>query len=362
MTGGNSTSIVIEQEEIIQTPEERLVEIDNKLTKLDGDLESNDHYINDIMFTKKKDFFNGWAELIEEKLIIQGQVDQIQFISNQIRLKLKSTGHDSAISNMYEQLGTKYKSHKQSINDEDLDNNKSNSEIGIDNSSKINQVNFEEENSPYMETIDLAIDFLKLQKLKLKTESFLSKLDPDTFAEENHILRSAIQFGNEVWDNRQSVPTSTQFLLAKTIAAETINHGSGLFLTYLKKYGAAKSKISIDTLDALTSKQSGKILKGNVRNIIPIFEPKNRDEAIFCGFYGNQCEHCMSFRVIEISLTPGEWNCKCFNCTTIFDAKSIMKCPSCHLPLDQKTLEKITDNKGICITVDCVRKIMFNKS
>jgi|APSaa5957512535_1039671.scaffolds.fasta_scaffold02378_5 hypothetical protein len=347
----------IEEEEIIETPEQRLELINKKLDSLNGDLKSDQHYINDILFKNRKDFYSGWCNLLEEKCVLEGEPEKIKSVANVIRLKLIETGHGSAVNYMYEQVSSKFKSHNTNDNTEELGN--SFPVNGNDNSSKINSVNFEEENSQYIETIDLLIDFLKSQKSKLKIMPFVSNLDPNTFAEENHILIKSIQFAEEVWDNRQSVPTLTQFLLAKTIAEETINHGSGIFIKHLKKYGAAKSKSSINILDDLTSKQSGKILKGNVRNILPIFEPKSKVEAIFSGFYGTPCENCDSFRVIEIQSRPGVWQCKCFNCANIFNSVSIMKCPSCYLPLEQETLEKIQKNNGKCISTNCTQKIML---
>jgi hypothetical protein len=51
--------------------------------------------------------------------------------------------------------------------------------------------------------------------------------------------------------------------------------------------------------DTVTSKQVTRIIEGRVAEIQDLYEPKTRDEALFCGHYhGTQCPKCYSWRTV----------------------------------------------------------------
>jgi hypothetical protein len=101
---------------------------------------------------------------------------------------------------------------------------------------------------------------------------------------------------------------------------------------------------------SMSRKQKLRILKRQTRNVLPIFDPNTRDEALMCGFHGTQCPNCAkknkkmaglgSWRT---DLAPdGTGQCICHACdTTGFEAGIRPDCPQCHRPFYDSAIREM---------------------
>jgi hypothetical protein len=139
----------------------------------------------------------------------------------------------------------------------------------------------------------------------LKERPFLSRLDRGQYNEYLLVSDGAERIARQAWDDRQTIPVATQFLIAQIVASSTIRHGASEYVCKVKE------------LFGLTSKQVTKTLKGVVKEVHYIYEPTNQIEALLDGFYGKPCEACGSWRV--------KWEnglCHCFACEHDYRAKA----------------------------------------
>lgn len=110
----------------------------------------------------------------------------------------------------------------------------------------------------------------------------------------------------------------------------------------------------------ITGKQKLRILKRHEREVLPIFDPKTRDEALECGFYGVQCTNttCRSWRT-DLVLAGRGSKCMCHACgTTGLDAGVRQDCPHCHRPFYDNVIRGMikmaVDSDGDKILTRCI--------
>ena len=301
----------------------------------------------------RKEFFTVWAEKLEYLHEMGEYKEPVNTISQHIKKILRLCGKKNTIHYVHEILINKYKDERYDNRDED-----EGGKNPLLNSSK--DINYYQENERSIQIREDTIEFHRAEISQFKTEHYESKLDKKELDHGYLIWQSALNFGNEVHDNRQSVPTITQHTLAFTIATATMNYACGLFLTKLKKYGASKSKKNLDNLDALTTKQAGKICRGQVKNVLALFDPRNRDEAIDCNFYGLQCPNCDSYRLEEKAHPDSaEWLLFCYNCNSWSEGKTITKCKFCYYPFYQDALKQIEEEEKC---PNCSKPVFMPKS
>ena len=302
----------------------------------------------------RKEFFNVWAEKLEYLQTVGEFEGSVNSISGYIKKVLRNSGKKNVTHYVHIVLPNKYKDERYDNTEEEIEGV---TKLPLDSSKDIN---CEQENAKSIEIYKKVRDAFSAKISQLKSEHYESKLDKKDLDHGYLILNNAINFFNEAHDNRQSVPTITQHTLAVTIASATMNYATGLFLAKLKKYGASKSKKNLKLLDELTPKQAGKICRGNVKNVLALFDPRNRDQAIDCGFYGLQCPKCSSFRLEEKAHPDaGEWLLFCYNCNNWSEGKTITKCRFCYYPFYDNALKQIEEEEKC---PNCQKPVSMPKS
>lgn len=344
-----------EQKEVEETKEVKIKNLLNKIDRFEKDLVDPESSLTRIYSSigPKKGLFIDWADSLEELHELGWYKEPIGSISTHIKKRLKKLGYDRIQNYVHEVLPNKYKDAYYIHKDDEA-----RMENPSDNSSK--DINCEQENAKSIEIYKKIRDVFSAKLSQLKSQHYESKLDKKELQHDYLILNNAINFFNEAHDNRQSVPTITQHTLAITIATATMNYATGLFLTKLKKYGASKSKKNLKLLDELTTKQAGKICRGQVKNVLALFNPRNRDQAIDCGFYGLQCPSCGSYRLEEKAHPDsGKWLLFCYNCNNWSEGKTITKCRFCYYPFYEDALKQIEEEEKC---PNCQKPVFMPKS
>lgn len=360
-------------------------------------------FVHDLYSTSspKKDAIQRWAEEIERQYELETElgltpiVTSVSGIASYIKTEMRRMGVDPSVySYVHKILGFKYKFDKY--------NHNKNGENGGENDSLLDSslnIDPEQENEPLISLIDDQIDFLKAYRQKLKTEHALSKLDIKERLQLEEIMlkmRATQILAYHVINARQSIPTAVQHLLIASITVRSNNFLAGEFVKEFKAFGANKVqqahnvyKITFDawcrtisaerkakfvkvmselaklhyfireeTLhkikkenipdlkeDTLTSKQAMKFIHSHVPEILPIFEPTSRDDAIADGFTGAACPECGSFRVEKKYHTGrNDFYNFCHACQTWYEGKPISKCWHCHFPFYDEILRIIKKN------------------
>lgn len=336
-----------EKEKLIQECKHDIDEIEQGL--------ANDHSVTYKLATmQKQDVVILLAEQYE-KLWKLGASDVPTYeIANHLVKRfevLKLKVHPSTV---YDNLPQKFKSHRPNpiLGEETttFGNPSENSSLNIKP---------EEENKQWLDIIESQIEFLRSFRTKLSNSAFTSRLPDESkksLEETLSHIKATISICNQVFDDRQSVPVEFQHFLAASFSAETNNFAAGLYISQVKDYGATRSKESqaklkkmaelgekIEKEDTMTSKQGMKIILGIVKKVQPIFEPKNRNEALASGvYYGTQCPNpvCGSWRVY-LDTDKGRTFCRCYACDTKFDAKTATRCKFCYLPFYDEVLREM---------------------
>lgn len=365
----------------------------------------------------KKDVIVLWADNLERQHELEIELhydltlESVGQISSYIKLELKHLGvHQSTLPYVHEVLGYKYKNEKYDSSKTDED--ESEEKLRLDSSKPI--ADFEKENASIIQTFEQQRDLLKHFIDKAKSSKIASELNSVQlleYEEMNLRIQATQSFAFQVIDDRQSVPVLSQLKLVNCIVGSTNNSAAGMYISQVKQYGANKkqegdeffNKISAMIFSALpdkyrklflattksikklksimqkiiekqkikqlplknlddvmTSKQAMKIVYGAVKNVLPVFDHtkvrghNDRDAAIMDGYYGISCPECGSFRVREREHPDAhEWLCFCCKCEWWFEAKTVSKCWSCHMPLFEEILEialqtatDVTNKKG----------------
>jgi len=340
-----------EKEKIIQECQHDIEEIEKGL--------SDDHSVTFKLATMPKQDVVILLAQRYEKLFELGASDVPTFeIANHLVKRFEILKLKIHPSTVYDNLPQKYKSHRPNPNTDELT-------TSVGNPSDDSSLNIkpEEENAEYLDVIKSQIEFLRSFRTKLSNSAFTSKLSGQSKKELKETLahiNSTISIANKVFDDRQSVPVEFQHLLAASFIVQTNNFASGLYISQVKDYGANRSKEARAKMkklaelgekiekdqDTLTPKQGMKIILGHVRKVAPIFEPKNRNEALATGvYYGTQCPNpgCNSWRVF-LDIQGANVFCRCYSCDTKFDAKTATKCKKCYLPLYDEILAVMREN------------------
>lgn len=206
-----------------------------------------------------------------------------------------------------------------------------NNEITVDQQKY--STRYEERNSKVIELGDEIIDTFNIIIKKLKTKPFESKLTEEErkdFTEFNQFYMKII----EALCKKKNLNFEEHSLLV-AITAEMIKYFSFLYLAKVKKLH-------------LSRKQAKKIRTGRVRNVLPLFDPRNRDDAIAQNFYGLQCKECDSWRVDRKESLGHKDLLHCYACTNEFLGKTVSQCKYCFFPFYAEVLQIIKNNGSKC--------------
>ena len=239
----------------------------------------------------KRDLITRWANNLE-KLHEGGMFEEdVNTISSFISKKLRSAGMNSAIFYVHDVLDYKYKNSNMNRSVEgqstEFSEDEPHKNSSIENTSELNK--------NYIKLLDRTIAELIKDSEKLKKGTIIEPEIPPKEAEQffltwNHFLLRH----REAWDGREKVLSTNQYIMGYCLSAFSLNHAYTKYLKY------AKEKLT------LTPKQAGKLLRLQVKKVQEIFNPKNMEEALDLGFYGQQCDKCGSWRTVRKSQTISE--------------------------------------------------------
>ena len=141
-------------------------------------------------------------------------------------------------------------------------------------------------NANYISRVERTVKILNEVKKCLETDTVLEPEIPEVELEEYFVRwDGALNRTQEVLDGRQQVLPSTQHMLFYALSEATLNNAYSNYVRFIREFAS------------ITAKQSGKILRGHVTKLLLLYEPKNKNEAIYNGFYGTQCDDCGTWRV-----------------------------------------------------------------
>lgn len=134
--------------------------------------------------------------------------------------------------------------------------------------------------------------------------------------QEEFILRAEtmIKKNIQVLDDRNQVPFNQQFLFMHARTQATLGNTYAIYVKHIKEYAK------------FTTKQAGKIVDGRISNVLLLYEPKNRLEAMDAGFYGMPCDSC------------GSWRCKAKFNSDQEVKRDMLFCFACQVWSELKTL------------------------
>ncbi|MFZ1076762.1 MAG: hypothetical protein WAN47_04955 [Nitrosotalea sp.] len=179
----------------------------------------------------------------------------------------------------------------------------------------------------FVESLEKVILVLQRMKAKMSEIERVMKQNGEEYQE----FRSTLLKFDTTWKVLSSIHSSTpeiSLLLLKCTEA-WIEYISGIYISRVKKWH-------------LDKKQALKIIKGQVREVHPIFDPKTRDEALMCNFHGTQCQKCKSWRT-DLAPDGIEFKCKCYVCDARFERGIISKCGQCHIPFYDAVIKRMKE-------------------
>lgn len=267
--------------------QDQLDAIDREIQEIITDLRTEGSYLRNIYSTKspKKDALVHWAELLEKKHDLGAYSEPINTISSYIKTELKKLGLNEAIPYVHEVLQFKYKDSKYNSADETEGEGQPRLDSSIETI-----CDYRKENQLAIEDVKADIEILKQFEKKLEETNFISKIDLEEYKQfllANKMSRQRLQ---DVLDGREKVMYSTQHIYLSNFVLANKEYIFANYVKHIKDYAD------------FTSKQALKILRGRISRILPLYEPKNRIEAINSGFYGMPCPDCGNWRVDIVTI------------------------------------------------------------
>jgi len=234
---------------------------------------------------KKRELILRWADDLVELHRRGEYTEALTTITSHIRAHMRDHHLEHAIPYVNEILPFKFKEAKY-INVDYRD------EIGSDflasDSSDVKTLladDIKKTNINYCLRLERTIKILQSLKHSLETDTLYETEIPEKELEE-FLVRwdGAIDRCSEILDGRHQVMPSTQHMLFYALSVSTLNYTYSTYVRFIRDF------------ERMTPKQSGKILRGHVTKMELLYEPKNRQEARYAGFYGVPCETCGSWR------------------------------------------------------------------
>lgn len=312
------------------TTELTLQDAELSIENIEKDISTNSTIIHH-MFTKKKDAVRFLADCYEV-LIFHKKIDlKVPQIAHYLVKKLTKLNKDIYPTYIYDSLPSKFKSHRESLEYSEIPSNNSSLNTTI--------INYEQENQSEISYVEDQISILKLRLTKLKTSQYVSLLEPEIYREQYIIRRAAQKFLSDALDDRKTVPINTIHLLLLAYDTYNLKHAAGEYISLLKKFGAQKKDEGITNLKKIFStKQMGKILRGQTRELHQSLEIITQEDAYANGFYGKKsCDECSSWRIIlesSYDFTTQTFTNQKLNC---FACGAITIPPTVKLPLTSST-------------------------
>lgn len=279
----------------------QIKEVQNKIQWIKDNLNAPGSPIREIYSTKspKRDLIVKWASYVEQLATLGVYKKPLSSISTFITGELRAMGLTEAVPYVSEVLPFKYKDPSRIHNAEGIN-------TSPDQPDKISsklKTRFKKENKNYIVFLKAAQNIIGKVIAKMEKENFCSLLEQDEL--EEFLLRGnqAVQQLKEALDGRTEVPYTRQHIFIFAFVHATMNHAYAHYIKDVKKY------------EKITPKQAGKIIRGEVKHLQLLFEPKDRIQAINVGFYGFPCDYCGSWRVkVKWQTSKSQNTPYCFKC------------------------------------------------
>ena len=148
------------------------------------------------------------------------------------------------------------------------------------------------------------------------TESSMDGKTLDGFV---HDIEAVARATKDAGDAKTVVPTNMHGMFKELIRTEAGMLKAGKLFVKARMEMLVKLEANF-----LTNKQGQKFTTGHEPNQLPIFQPKDRSEAIFALWYGLACENCKKWRVED----AGSY-LKCIDCGHQFKGYTVTSCREC---------------------------------
>jgi len=261
--------------------QKQIAEVQDKIKWIKENL-SGKTPINEIFASKspKRDLLLKWAEYLEDLAKYGAYTKPISTISTTITEDLKEMGLNESIPYVRVALPFKYKDVSKMHSEDDDDSRVTDSRENSSATAK--------ENKPFTSRLRKTARLLEIAANKIERKSFIKNLDKKelkALEELYHLWDNALVQLNDALDSREKVINSKQFLFFYAFSKAGLNAVYSYYVRFVKEFAK------------LTGKQAGKLMEGRVKRLLPMYEPKNRLEAMDDGYYGFPCAWCNSFRV-----------------------------------------------------------------
>jgi len=233
---------------------------------------------------KKRELILRWADDLVELHKRGEYTEPLTTISGHITSHLRDNDMHHALPYVHEVLPFKFKDpvkmtrlQEETLSEEILTRDSSKTLLADD---------IKKTNINYCNRLERTIKILQSLKHSLETDTLYETEIPEKELEE-FLLRwdGAIDRCGEILDGRHQVMPSTQHILFYAFSISTLNYAYSNYVRFIRDF------------ERMTPKQAGKILRGHVTKLELLYEPKNRQDARYAGFYGTQCETCGSYRI-----------------------------------------------------------------
>lgn len=248
----------------------------------------------------KRDMIVNWGNYLERLHHLGVYKEPINTISSHISQQLRTMKLTTAIYYAREVLPFKYKN--DSMNRYKEEETITNS-VGNPRKNSSGQ-DYKKSNANYIKRLSNTIETLSNVKKLLETKVELeSQIDEDELTE--FFIRwdqSVTRLNETISDKNMVIPSNAHYLIFAH-SYSTLNHVYSHYVKHVKEFAY------------ITGKQAGKIAKGKVSKLQLLFDPKDRNEALESGFYGQICDECGSWRTeYRYSQEKEKFFVHCFSC------------------------------------------------
>lgn len=260
------------------SPKVELEKTETEIQWIKSELEKPDSVLHNIYASDapKKDLILHWAYKLEKLHTLGGYSHSLTHISVTIKDEMKDMGLERSVHWVHETLPYKYKNPAMIRGEVDpnwvVQPRKDSSNPKILNQNLISMI----ENT--------ILIFKQARKALEKKEIIEPHIPELEFLQLQVQWKYTMERLQEILDGREKVPPSTMHIMMFCIAHYTSSNIYSNYVRFRKEEAQ------------LTPKQTGKIIKGLVKKMPWLYEPKNRQEAMSNGFYGQQCPECGTWR------------------------------------------------------------------
>jgi hypothetical protein len=273
------------QKQVPPSAQEQLQKTEQEIEWIKKELFKPDSVLHNIYASDapKKDLILHWAYKLEKLHELGGYAHSITHISKTIKDEMEDMGLGMNVHYVHETLPYKYK------NPAFMRGDKAKLlKIGVAQQPKISSKP-KEANAELLDMVKDTILIFKQAKKALEKKEIIQPHIPELeFLEFQVRWKYAMDRLQDILDGREKVPPTTMHLMMFCIAHYTSSNIYSNYVRFRKEEAE------------LTPKQTGKIIKGHVSKMPWLFEPKNRQEAMSNGFYGQQCSECGTWRTDRV--------------------------------------------------------------